>query len=108
MSDGELDRLNDEYRREGLVFVRKRKIGVYLRGTDGEPTGDALMRFENVGGCGRVDMESHPPRAGRAARRLTPSGPAGRCKSGGLGSSGGLRCAEVTRFRPVSLSNYRL
>lgn len=53
MSDGDLDRLNDTYRLElearyGLVFARKRKIGVYRRGTDGRPTGDALMRFENI------------------------------------------------------------
>ena len=48
MSDDELDRLNETYRYDGLVFVRKRKIGVYWRGTDGEPTGKALMRFDNI------------------------------------------------------------
>ena len=48
MSDDELDRLNETYRHDGLVFVRKRKIGVYWRGTDGEPTGKALMRFDNI------------------------------------------------------------
>ena len=48
MSDDELDRLNETYRYDGLVFVCKRKIGVYWRGTDGEPTGKALMRFDNI------------------------------------------------------------
>ena len=62
MIDGEIDRLNGTYRfeledRYGWVFVRiatpiratlPYKIGVYGRGTDGQPTGDALMRFANI------------------------------------------------------------
>ena len=59
MSDGEIDRLNDNYRHDGLVFVRKRKIGVYELGEGGEATGAALMRFENIEDADEWAWERH-------------------------------------------------
>ena len=49
MNDGELDWLNDTYRFLKLVFVsRGDRIFLFRRGTDGEPTGDVLRRFEDI------------------------------------------------------------
>lgn len=31
-----------------LVFVRKRRIGAYWAGDDGQPTGEPLERFDNA------------------------------------------------------------
>ena len=60
VADSEIDRLNDDYCHDDIVFVRKREreIDVY-EGEGGEPTGAALMQFENIEDADEWAWERH-------------------------------------------------
>ena len=44
--DAAIAKLNADYRRDGYVLVRRRKVGVHYCDRDGQPTGAPLMRFD--------------------------------------------------------------
>ena len=74
--DAAIAKLNADYRRDGYVLVRRRKVGVHYCDRDGQPTGAPLMRFDaslvpGAGRRGRMAMGSALGGAGR--RRVRPA-----------------------------------
>ena len=55
--DAAIAELNDRYWRDGYVLVRERKVGVYWREKDGQPTGRPLIRFDATLVPGLEDAE---------------------------------------------------
>lgn len=44
--DAAIAKLNANYRSDGYVLVRRRKVSVHYCDRDGQPTGAPLMRFD--------------------------------------------------------------
>ena len=55
--DARIAELNRQYWPDGFVLVRKRKVGIYWRDADGQPTGRPLIRFDATLVPGLEDAE---------------------------------------------------
>ena len=67
--DAAIAKLNADYRRDGYVLVRRRKVGVHYCDRDGQPTGAPLMRFDASPGAGRRGRMAMGSALGGAGRR---------------------------------------